>query len=55
MNIRILINKLETIARLCGEDQEVQIFCPDSEDWFGVTNITYGSGNDIVKLYNDED
>jgi hypothetical protein len=55
MNIRTLINKLETIALLCGEDQTVQTFDPDVADWYGVTTITYGGGDNIVKLYNDED
>lgn len=54
MNIRTLINKLETIALLCGEDQVVQTFDPDCLEWYGVTGITYG-GDNIVKLYNDED
>lgn len=54
MNIRKLINKLETIALLSGEDQVVQIFCPEGEDWYDITCITYGCGNDIVKIYNDE-
>lgn len=54
MNIRTLINKLETIALLCGEDQVIQTFDPDVSEWYGVTNITYG-GDGIVKLYNDED
>lgn len=55
MNIRKLINKLETIALLSGEDQVVQTFDPDMMEWYGVTNITYGGGDNIVKLYNDED
>lgn len=55
MNIRTLINKLESIAIMCGEDQEVQTFDPDALDWYGVTGITYGGGDNIVKLYNDED
>lgn len=55
MNIRNLINKLETIALMCGEDQVVQTFCPDTLEWYGVTNITYGGGDNLVKLYNDED
>lgn len=54
MNIRVLINKLETIALMCGEDQVVETFCPDSLDWYPVTGMTYG-GDDKVKLYNDED
>lgn len=55
MNIRKLIEKLETIALLCGEDQVVQTLCPDSLEWYGVTNIVYGGGQDVVKLYNDDD
>lgn len=55
MNIRTLINRLESIARMCGEDQVVQTFDPDAKDWYGVTGITYSGGDDIVKLYNDED
>lgn len=55
MNIRILINKLESIARMCGEDQVVETFCPDSLEWYPVTGMTYGGGDDKVKLYNDED
>lgn len=55
MNIRTLINKLESIALLCGEDQEVQTFDPDVMEWYGVTNIVYGGGQNVVKLYNDEE
>lgn len=55
MNIRVLINRLESIAIMCGEDQKVQIICPETSDWYGVTRMTYGGGDDIVKLYNDED
>ncbi|AEO14583.1 hypothetical protein MT_57037 [Pseudomonas phage phiPto-bp6g] len=55
MNIRKLINKLESIALMCGEDQTVQTFDPDMAEWYGVTNIVYGGGDDIVRLYNDED
>lgn len=55
MNIRKLIDKLETIALLCGEDQVVKTFCPESFEWHGVTNIVYGGGDNVVKLYNDED
>jgi hypothetical protein len=55
MNIRKLINKLESIAIMCGEDQCVQIFCPDAIGWFGVSSMTYGGGDDVVRLYNDED
>lgn len=55
MNIRTLINKLETIAYMCGEDQVVLSFDPDVGDWYAVTGLTYGGGDDIVKIYNDED
>jgi hypothetical protein len=55
MNIRKLINHLESVAVMCGEDQEVQTFCPDTLEWYGVTGMTYGGGDDKVKLYNDED
>lgn len=55
MNIRTLINKLESIALMCGEDQIVQTFDPDCLEWYGVTGMTYGGGDDIVKLYNDEE
>ena len=55
MNIRTLINKLESIALMCGEDQIVETFDPDVLEWYGVTNITYGGVDNKVKLYNDED
>lgn len=55
MNIRVLINRLESIATMRGEDQQVQIICPETSEWYGVTNMTYGGGDNIVKLYNDED
>ena len=55
MNIRTLIEKLEMIALMSGEDQVVETFCPDTLEWYGVTNIIYGSGDNVVKLYNDED
>lgn len=54
MNIRTLINKLETIALLCGEDQKVEILCAESYEWHPVTCMTYGGGEDTVRLYNDE-
>ena len=55
MNIRKLINHLESIAIMCGEDQVVEIFDPEAEDWYPITCMTYGGGENIVKLYNDED
>lgn len=55
MNIRKLITKLESIALMCGEDQVVQTFCPDAEDWYPITGFTYGGGDDLVRIYNDED
>lgn len=55
MNIRDLIDKLEFITTLCGEDQEVHTFDPDMGEWYGVTNIVYGGGDNIVQIYNDED
>lgn len=55
MNIRTLIKKLELIAVMCGEDQVVETFDPDVLEWYGVTNITYGGGDNKVKLYNDEE
>lgn len=55
MNIRTLIKKLEVIALMCGEDQVVEIFDPDAEDWYPISSMTYGGGDNIVKLYNDED
>lgn len=54
MNIRVLINKLESIARMRGEDQVVETFCPDSLEWYPVSGMTYGGADDKVKLYNDE-
>lgn len=55
MNIRKMIDHLESIARMCGEDQVIETFCPESEEWYPVTCFTYGGGDDKVKLYNDED
>lgn len=55
MNIRVLIRKLESIAIMTGEDQVVETFCPDTLEWYPVTGMTYGGGDDKVKLYNDED
>lgn len=55
MNIRKLIEHLEQIAQMSGEDQVVETFCPDSLEWYPVTSMTYGGGDKKVKLYNDED
>lgn len=55
MNIRRLIERLENIAELSGDQQVVETFCPDTLEWYPVTFIVYGGGDDKVKLYNDED
>lgn len=54
MNIRKLINQLEEIAELAGDDQIVYTWCPDGEDWFPITGFTYGGGDNIIQIYNDE-
>lgn len=54
MNIRDLINHLERIAELSGENQFVKIIDPDDCEWYGVTGMTFGGGDNIVRLYNDE-
>lgn len=55
MNIRTLINRLESVALMCGEDQVVETFDPDMLEWYAITGLTYGGGDNKVKLYNDED
>lgn len=54
MIIRKLINQLEEIAQLSGDDQVVETFDPDALDWFPITGFTYGGGDNKVKVYNDE-
>lgn len=39
---------------LAGPNDEVFIWDPDGQDWFPVTNWTYGGG-DHIKLYSDDD
>jgi hypothetical protein len=55
MNIRKLIIQLEAIAALSGEDQTVDIFCPEALDWYPITGFTYGGGDNKVRIYNDEE
>jgi hypothetical protein len=54
MNIRDLIDNLEDMVVQCGENQVVEIWCPEGEDWFPITGFTYGGGENIVRIYNDE-
>jgi len=42
MNIRDLIDNLEDMVVQCGENQVVEIWCPEGEDWFPITGFTYG-------------
>lgn len=53
MNIRKLIEKLENVAEMSGDEQVVETFCPESLEWYPITFMTYG-GDNKVKLYNDE-
>lgn len=55
MNIRDLIHHLENMADMCGDEQVVQTWCPEGLDWFPITGFTYGGGDNVIRIYNDED
>lgn len=55
MNIRKLIIHLEMMATQCGDEQIVEIFCPQGDDWYPITGFVYGGGDNKIRIYNDED
>lgn len=55
MNISKLIEQLQEMEKMCGPEQVVKAWCPEGEDYYPITGFTYGGGDDVVKIYTDED
>jgi hypothetical protein len=53
MTVNDLIERLVSIKKYGHGDDEIQAWDPDSEQYEGVTCLTYGGG-EPVKIYTDD-